>query len=47
MAGGHHAAFRRVNTTGDKRSNMRVGGEAEPVKVTDAMLELAEPCGPS
>jgi len=42
VAGGHHAAFRRVNTTGDKRSNMRVGGEARPVKVTSAMLELAE-----
>jgi glutathione synthase len=39
---GHHAAFRRVNTTGDPRSNMRVGGKAEPVKVTDDMLEVAE-----
>ena len=33
MAGSHHAAFRRVNKTADKRSNMRVGGEAERVKV--------------
>ena len=29
IAGGHHAAFRRVNTTTDRRSNMRVGGEAQ------------------
>ncbi len=41
VAGGHHAAFRRVNRTADKRSNMRVGGTAEPVKVTDEMLGLA------
>ena len=46
VAGGHHAAFRRVNKTGDKRSNMRVGGTAEPVKVTDAMLELADAVRP-
>jgi glutathione synthase len=42
VAGGHHAAFRRVNKTADPRSNMRAGGKAERVKVTDAMLELAE-----
>ena len=41
VAGGHHAAFRRVNRTADRRSNMRVGGTAEPVKVTDEMLGLA------
>jgi glutathione synthase len=41
VAGAHYAAFRRVNKTTDPRSNMRVGGMAEPVKVTDAMLELA------
>jgi glutathione synthase len=46
VAGGHHAAFRRVNKSGDKRSNMRVGGEAQPVKVTDAMLELASAVQP-
>jgi glutathione synthase len=39
--GDEYAAFRRVNRSGDPRSNMRVGGEVEPVKVTDAMLELA------
>ena len=44
--GGHHAAFRRVNTTGDKRSNMRVGGEARTAKVTDAMLEVVEAVRP-
>jgi glutathione synthase len=46
MEGGHHAAFRRVNTTGDKRSNMRVGGEARTAKVTDAMLEVVEAVRP-
>jgi glutathione synthase len=46
VAGGHHAAFRRVNKTADPRSNMRVGGKAEPVKVTDAMLELADTVRP-
>jgi len=37
---GHHAAFRRRNAGPDLRSNMHVGGEAEPVEVTDEMLEL-------
>ncbi|MET0523620.1 MAG: glutathione synthetase [Acidimicrobiales bacterium] len=46
MAGSHHAAFRRVNKTTDKRSNMRVGGEAERVKVDDAMLEVADAVRP-
>ncbi|HKY14152.1 MAG TPA: glutathione synthetase [Microthrixaceae bacterium] len=46
VSGGHHAAFRRVNRTNDGRSNMRVGGKAEPVKVDDAMLELAEAVRP-
>jgi glutathione synthase len=46
MAGGHHAAFRRVNNSGDKRSNMRVGGEARPAKVTDAMLAVVEAVRP-
>jgi len=44
--GAHYAAFRRVNTTGDKRSNMRVGGEAKTAKVTDAMLEVVETVRP-
>ena len=46
VAGGHHAAFRRVNRTGDPRSNMRAGGKAEPVTVTDAMLELVDAVRP-
>jgi glutathione synthase len=46
VADGQHAAFRRVNRTADPRSNMRVGGTAEAVKVTDAMLELADAVRP-
>jgi glutathione synthase len=46
MAGGHHAAFRRVNKTSDRRSNMSAGGTAQKVKVTDAMLELADIVSP-
>jgi glutathione synthase len=46
MAGGHHAAFRRVNTTSDLRSNMRVGGEARRAKVTDAILEVVDAVRP-
>jgi glutathione synthase len=37
---GHYAAFRRRNTGPDLRSNMHVGGEAEPAEVTDDMLDL-------
>jgi glutathione synthase len=39
---GKYAAFRRVNKTGDARSNMHSGGESEPVEVTDEMLRLVE-----
>jgi glutathione synthase len=39
---GKYAAFRRVNKTGDARSNMHSGGESEPVQVTDEMLKLVE-----
>jgi glutathione synthase len=39
---GKYAAFRRVNKTGDARSNMHTGGESEPVEVTDEMLRLVE-----
>lgn len=42
MAGDQYAAFRRVNKTADRRSNIRAGGTVEPVKVTHAMLELTE-----
>ena len=43
---GHHAAFRRVNESTDPRSNMRVGGVPEPVKVDDEMLAVAEAVRP-
>jgi glutathione synthase len=43
---GRHAAFRRVNTSGDGRSNMRVGGVPEPVEVDDVMLAVAEAVRP-
>lgn len=37
---GRYAAFKRVNTSGDVRSNMHVGGKARKVKVTDQMLDV-------
>jgi glutathione synthase len=43
---GKHAAFRRVNKTGDPRSNMRVGGTAERVKVSDDLLAVADAVRP-
>jgi glutathione synthase len=39
---GKYAAFRRVNKSGDARSNMHSGGQSEPVEVTDEMLRLVE-----
>jgi glutathione synthase len=39
---GKYAAFRRINKTGDARSNMHSGGESEPVEVTEEMLRLVE-----
>jgi glutathione synthase len=42
VVAGRHAAFRRVNPTTDRRSNIRAGGASRPVRVTDDMLELAE-----
>lgn len=39
---GQYAAFRRVNNSGDARSNMHTGGEAVAVEVTGKMLRLAE-----
>ncbi|HET6664548.1 MAG TPA: glutathione synthetase [Acidimicrobiales bacterium] len=41
-----YAAFRRVNKTADRRSNVRAGGKVEPAKVTDEMLGLAEAVRP-
>jgi glutathione synthase len=43
---GRSAAFRRVNESHDPRSNMRVGGVAEPVEVDDAMRRVAEAVRP-
>jgi glutathione synthase len=40
--GGKYAAFRRINKTGDARSNMHSGGESEAVEVTEEMLRLVE-----
>ncbi|HEX2154522.1 MAG TPA: glutathione synthetase [Acidimicrobiia bacterium] len=39
---GKYAAFRRVNESGDPRSNMHAGGKAKSVKVEGNMLELVE-----
>jgi glutathione synthase len=39
---GHYAAFRRVNRSGDARSNMHSGGESIPAEVDDRMLRLVE-----
>ncbi len=39
---GKYAAFRRVNKTGDARSNMHTGGESAEAIITDKMLELVE-----
>lgn len=42
MHDGKYAAFRRVNKTGDMRSNMHSGGEAEAVEIDEAALKLVE-----
>jgi glutathione synthase len=39
---GKFAAFRRVNKSGDARSNMHSGGESQPAEVTDKMLRMVE-----
>ena len=39
---GKYAAFRRVNTSGDIRNNVHVGGKVERVKVDKTMLKIAE-----
>lgn len=39
---GHYAAFRRVNRSGDARSNMHSGGESAPAEVGDRVLRLVE-----
>ena len=39
---GKYAAFRRVNDSGDIRSNVHVGGKIKPVKVDEKILEMVE-----
>ena len=39
---GQYAAFKRVNESNDMRSNMHVGGEAHPTKITPEMLHLVD-----
>jgi glutathione synthase len=39
---GKYAAFRRVNKSGDARSNMHSGGQSQPAEVTDEMLRIVE-----
>lgn len=39
---GKYAAIRRVNATGDFRSNMTAGGRPERAEITPRMLEIAE-----
>lgn len=43
---GKYAAIRRVNKSGDIRSNMSAGGSAEKVKVDDTMLEIVDTIRP-
>ena len=43
---GQIAAFRRVSTSDEVRSNMSTGGKAQKVKVTDEMLEMVEAVRP-
>ena len=39
---GEVAAFRRVNKSGDMRSNLHVGGKIQEVEITDTMRRVAE-----
>jgi glutathione synthase len=39
---GKYAAFRRVNTDGDMRSNMHAGGQGVKAEITDDLLRIAE-----
>jgi glutathione synthase len=43
---GKVAVFRRVNKTGDVRSNMHSGGKSEPVEITDEMRRVVDVVGP-
>lgn len=39
---GNYAAIRRVNATGDARSNMHVGGKSHPAEIDTRVLEIAD-----
>lgn len=39
---GKYAAFRRINDSGDIRSNVHVGGKVKPVKVEKKILDMVE-----
>lgn len=39
---GHYAAFRRVNKSGDMRSNMHTGGKSEPATIGPRELHLVD-----
>jgi glutathione synthase len=41
-ADGKYAIMKRVNASGDIRSNIHAGGKPQPAKITDQILELAE-----
>jgi len=43
---GKYAAFKRVSSDGDIRSNVNAGGEVKPAKVTDEMLRIVETVRP-
>ena len=43
---GSIAAFRRVNSGDDVRSNMHVGGKAKPVRITEGMLQVVSRARP-
>jgi glutathione synthase len=42
MQEGKYAAFRRVNRSGDMRSNMHSGGESQEAEVDEKMLDMVE-----
>ncbi len=43
---GKYAAFRRISTKGDVRSNVHVGGKTAKAQITDEMLNIAETVRP-
>lgn len=45
-SGEKYAAFRRVNDSGDIRSNVHVGGKVKPVKVDKKILDMVETIRP-